>query len=91
MRLALVALALTGCASSTQIYTPSGEQGQALNCSGLARSWNDCLSRAGDLCGAKGYAVVERNGELVATAAATSTGALGAQSTTRTMLVVCKP
>ena len=60
--LLLGALLLAGCASSSQTFGPDGRAVHTLNCSGWARSWSMCLERAGELCGARGYDVLERGG-----------------------------
>jgi hypothetical protein len=60
--LGLAMLLLVGCASSAKTYGPDGRELYILNCSGWARSWSMCLERAGELCGARGYDVLERTG-----------------------------
>lgn len=87
---ALAALALAGCASVTPTYGPDGRQAFALNCSGLARSWNRCLEAAGEKCGTRGYRVVSVNGDTGAIAVASPQGAFGASVIDRTMEVECR-
>lgn len=59
----LCGVALSGCVTSRSVYTASGQQGYEVTCNGKINSWNDCLAKAGDLCKARGYTVLEKNGE----------------------------
>jgi len=71
---ALVAvLMLAGCASSKEVYTPSGERGYVISCDGVG--WAVCYTEASDLCGAAGYRIIEQESDYV--------------SSTRSLLVQC--
>ena len=59
----LIASLISGCASAKKVYTSEGKEAYSLNCSGSARSWSNCYERAGDLCGTKGYIVLDKNEE----------------------------
>lgn len=59
----LLTLSLTACASAKQTYAPDGRVGHTLNCSGTLRNWGMCYSKAGELCGAKGYDILQQTGE----------------------------
>jgi hypothetical protein len=83
-------LVLGGCASSSKTYTADGREGYSLNCSGTARNWGACLEKAGDLCGTRGYDVLERSGDEGAVVSANQYGAYGSTTRTRTMLIACK-
>ena len=87
--LMLGCLLLTSCATVSKTYTASGEEAYSLNCSGTARGWDKCLRAAGDLCGAKGYKVLDRSSEDTATASLTSDGFFASKSNERSMLVSC--
>jgi len=56
--LVLVALN-SGCAVSTPIVLPSGEQGFAIDCEGYSTSFTKCYEKAGEVC-PRGYDVLER-------------------------------
>jgi hypothetical protein len=90
----LIALTLTGCATVRESYAPDGRKAYTLNCSGAARGWDKCLAAAGDICGAAGYDVLDRNREMMSAAgvSANSSGAGGFGVTTseRSMLIACK-
>ena len=86
----LLLLVLAGCVSTKEVYTPDGRQGHTIDCSAYRHSWSDCLAKASDLCGARGYDILERSGEPGAAAFA-SGGTLGANTTMgRRMLIACK-
>lgn len=91
---ALLALNLAGCATVHQTYAPDGRKAYSLNCSGLARGWDKCLSAAGELCGAAGYNIVDRSSEglLVAGGGLNESGGSGFVGSTRerAMLVACR-
>lgn len=91
MRLLIViGMVLTGCASASKTYTSEGKEGFSLNCSGTARNWGMCYEKAGELCGARGYDVLEKSGEQGFVAGGGS-GGFGAGSTfNRSMIVRCK-
>lgn len=64
MRIALCAsalLLLAGCTTVKSVTLADGSQGHAISCNGAARSMGDCAAKAGELCGAAGYTVQERN------------------------------
>jgi hypothetical protein len=90
-----VVLILVGaCATTHESYAPDGRKAYALNCSGKARGWDKCFAAAGNICGAKGYDVLDRNSED------SSGGAVGGGNGTfgggwgktneRSMLIACK-
>ncbi len=81
---------LCACASATETYTPDGKKGYSLTCSGTARSWGMCYEKAGELCGTKGYNVLEKSGEQGAFANVNGGGAFATTTNTRTMLISCK-
>jgi hypothetical protein len=88
------ALLLSACATVHESYAPDGRKAYALNCSGLARGWDKCLTAAGEICGTAGYDILDRTSEDKAVAgAAINTGggfAHAAKTKERTMLIACK-
>ena len=81
---------LTSCATVTSTYTPNGDKGYTLNCSGTARGWDKCYKAAGDLCGVKGYNILDRSDEDVAVAGASAYSFFATKTNERTMLISCK-
>lgn len=66
-RLAAIALVvlLVGCATSREMYLPDGSKGHNISCDGSASSMGNCFQKAGELCGSKGYFVLNREGQAV--------------------------
>jgi|ERR1017187_2817522 hypothetical protein len=87
-------LAAVGCATSRQSFAPDGRQAYTLNCSGLARGWDKCFSAAGNICGARGYDVLDRSDESASMATVggnrSSFGGSSVKTNERSMLVACK-
>lgn len=91
MKKSLVLLFLLGaCASATETYTSDGKKAYGLTCSGTARSWGMCYEKAGELCGDKGYVVLDKTGEHGAMANVNGSSAYATTTNTRTMTVRCK-
>lgn len=55
----LLSLILAGCVTVHESYAPDGRRAYTLNCT--AKYWDDCLSRAGEICGSAGYDVFQRS------------------------------
>jgi hypothetical protein len=99
---ATMALALAACASSKPVYTADGSQGHVVTCTpawtgGLvgaaanaATSWGDCYARAGEICGASGYDIVQQVGENGAYAQGSNGGGFASTTNNRMMVVKCK-
>ncbi len=87
-------LIVAGCATTRQSYAPDGRKAYTLNCSGLARGWDKCFSAAGNLCGARGYDVLDRSDESaeMGSVGGNSNGFGGswAKTNERSMVVACK-
>lgn len=84
------AAVLAGCATSSSTYGPDGRAAHSINCSGAALNWGMCMAKAGDLCGAKGYDVIDRVGEGYSVIGAGGGGLFGASGYNRSMVVTCK-
>ncbi len=56
-------LSLGGCAISKDMYLPDGSKGYNISCDGSANSISNCFQKAGEICGAKGYVLLNREGE----------------------------
>jgi len=82
--------ALAGCATSKQTYTADGRIGHSINCSGSDLTWGSCYAKAGDLCGTKGYEVLEKSGEKRSAISGSTYGIFGSTSYNRNLLITCK-
>ena len=56
-----IAVGVIACTSASKTYGPSGQEAYSINCSGPRHSWDDCYQKAGKVCGARGYEIVERS------------------------------
>lgn len=67
MRIHFYALAVVmgGCATADEVYMPDGRQGYNISCDGMALSMGDCMQKASDLCGARGYDVYGADGQAL--------------------------
>lgn len=80
---------LVGCASVSQTYAPDGKKAYALNCSGTARGWDKCQKSAGEICGSKGYRIIEKSSERMVAIGGSTSGFAGAETNERSMLITC--
>ncbi|MNF91247.1 hypothetical protein D3C84_738410 [compost metagenome] len=85
-----VAMALGGCATASKTYTSDGREGFSIDCSGSALSWGKCYEKAGELCGARGYDLLEKSGDQGSTVAANQFGLYGGSVMSRSMVIACK-
>lgn len=88
--LLLLAVCLTGCATASKTFTADGKEGYNINCSGSALNWGMCYEKAGELCGAKGYEVLEKNGDRGTMVTFGQYGLMGGSVINRSMIVKCK-
>lgn len=52
---------VAGCATASKTYTADGRPGYDVHCNGAALTWAACSEKAGELCEAHGYDVLERH------------------------------
>lgn len=63
---AIALLAMLGaCTTAKEIYLPNGSKGHDIRCEGLGNRMENCFQKAGSLCGAKGYDVVNPQGSYI--------------------------
>ena len=85
----LSVLLISGCASSSKTYGPSGEQAYSLNCSGTARNWGMCFEKAGEICKSRGYEIINATTDSGTIISATQSQLFATTTRSRTMLVSC--
>lgn len=78
------------CATSKKTYTEDGKEGFSINCSGSVLNWGNCYEKAGELCGSKGYEVMEKSGDVGNTISSNQYGLYGGSVINRSMRVKCK-
>src|SRR5262245_36811369 len=99
-------ISLAGCANNKQVYTADGQQGHVITCTpawtggivgavaNASTSWGQCYERAGEICAAYGYDIIQQVGEggVYGQSGYGQSGGGGFVSTTnnRMMVVKCK-
>lgn len=91
----LCAVIMPGCVSSSETYTADGRKGHVISCpsqgalTGALTNWGTCFQRAGEICGTRGYAVLQRSDEPGFSAAVNQYGGYAGTTTNRMMIVRC--
>ena len=89
--LALIAvLALSGCATTSDVYLKNGEQGLTIDCSGEVNSWASCYEKADASCAGTGYRIVGTEGTPALSAEDKTLGKDVGNFKSRSVVVVCK-
>src|SRR5690242_12888539 len=100
----LAPLLLTGCFATAQpMFLPDGSSGYRISCDNYLSGTQDCLQKAGDVCGSNGYQMYDQSGHLKnedsqnqsVIAAINSTPAIGSRSSKpvdspKLMFIKCK-
>ena len=63
VRLAVLLVVLSGCATSREIYTAEGKRAYSIECHALFDFSFDCFEKAQELCGEKVFDVLKGSGE----------------------------
>lgn len=85
--LLLVFIFLGGCATAKKTYTSDGKEGYSITCSGSALNWGMCYEKAGEICGSKGYDVLEKSGDQGAMVSGNQFGLYGGSVINRNMII----
>lgn len=85
MIVSAAAIALAGCIAPKPVTLPDGSQGLAIDCSGTASDWADCMNSAAKACGGP-YKVLSQAGESHGGAVVSN---VYIAAVDRTMLVQC--
>jgi hypothetical protein len=62
---AFASILITSCAIANKTYLPDGTLGHSISCDGSAVGMNVCFEKAGEICGAKGYKLLNREGQVI--------------------------
>lgn len=81
---------VSGCATAKKTYVADGREGYSINCSGSALNWGMCAEKAGQICGAAGYDVLEKVGDQGTFVSANQNSLYGGSIMNRSMLIACK-
>ena len=94
LTVALVIGFILGCATSSEVFLADGSKGYNISCRGAVMNFSHCHEKAGEICGDRGYVLVNQFGDAVpfATAGGGSAAFFGSAgtSTTRNIFVKCK-
>ena len=92
MKITLPALAivLTACATSKEIDIAEGQRGYSIDCSGDHLDWSLCYQKAGDICGEKGFEIVDKTAGTGIVIAGIRYGVYGESGQNRSMTVKCR-
>lgn len=88
--LAAVAAIVSGCTTAKPMFLPDGRQGFSIRCDGAGLSWENCFSKASEICQARGYDVFSQNGDSSTIVTATPTLVTAAPVTRRILLIGCR-
>ena len=80
-------LLLAGCVTTKEVYGPNGELATLINCSDLG--WEACYEKASELCGTRGYDLIDRASKTSGGTVIANTGIV-AVSSEAVMMIQCK-
>ncbi|CAA6818986.1 MAG: Unknown protein [uncultured Sulfurovum sp.] len=86
----IITLLLVGCANSKPVFTSSGTKGHSIDCSGELSTWGDCYEKVSELCGTKGYRILEKMEDKESSIFAGKEGLFGSSTHTRNLIIQCK-
>lgn len=86
MRAIAICLLLAGCTTEKTVYLPDGRQGHAIGCA----TWSDCYAKAGDICKAGGYDIVDKNSDQRTVIGGSPYGVAGGTAQDRMIVIACK-
>ena len=86
----LAALALAGCAATSETTVKHGKRGMHINCSGLSASWDKCYAEAARSCGEKGFRTLAKSGDSAEEPGDYPFGLNPAGYTSRSLIIICK-
>jgi hypothetical protein len=81
---------LAGCASSKEVDITEGQRGYSIDCSGDHLNWSLCYEKAGQICGEKGFEILDKTGGTGMVVAGIQYGVDGASGLDRSMIVKCR-
>lgn len=85
-----IAASVGGCAYARTTYAPDGRAAHSIECSGGMMSWSACYTKAGEICGPRGYDVLSQNSDQNAAFGGGGGIYSGSMNTTRVLLIACK-
>ena len=83
-------LCLTACATSKEIEIAEGQRGYSIDCSGDKLNWSLCYQEAGEICGEKGFEIMDKSGGTGILIAGVRYGVYGESGFNRSMIIQCR-
>ncbi len=81
---------LNACATATQVDVAEGQRGYRVDCSGDDLTWSLCYQEAGQICGPKGFEILDKTGGTGVVIAGVEYAAYGEPRSRRSLLVKCR-
>jgi len=81
---------LTACATAKEVDIAEGQRGYSIDCSGEGISWSLCYEKAGQICGEKGFEIVDKTGGTGMVVAGIEYGVYGESGPNRSMIIKCR-
>ena len=81
---------LTACATSKEIDIAEGQRGYSIDCSADHLDWSLCYEKAGKICGAKGFEILDKTGGTGIVVAGVEYGVYGESDPNRSMIIKCR-
>jgi len=88
--MSLIVTFLSGCATARKTHTSDGKVGYIIDCSGNASTWGKCYERAGDICGVKGYEILEKISETLSSSSGNIIEQHSGSDINRDLIIKCK-
>ena len=86
----ILILSLTACATSKEIDIAEGQRGYSIDCSGDKLNWSLCYQEAGQICGEKGFEIIDKHGGTGIVIAGVRYGVYGESGLHRRLIVQCR-
>ena len=82
-------LLLAACATSEEIDIAEGHRGYSIDCSADHLNWSLCYEKAGEICGEKGFVILDKTGGTGVVIAGVQYGVYGESEQNRSMIIKC--
>ena len=86
----LLIIGLTACATSKEVEFAEGQRGYSIDCSGDHLNWSLCYQEAGQICGEKGFEIIDKTGGTGIVIAGVRYGVYGESGANRSMIIKCR-
>jgi hypothetical protein len=93
MKIALpvfLVILLTACASSKEVDLAEGQRGYSIDCSGDDLNWSLCYEKAGQICGEKGFEILDKSCGTGMVVAGIEYGVYEGSGLDRSMIIKCR-